>query len=231
MKVLAVIPGRAGSKGVPGKNVRPFHGKPLLCYSIESALESELIDTIVVSSDGNHILNVAESYEGVKLHKRAAKHASDVSPIADTLIQILAQEQQVDYLVLLQPTSPLRTGKQIDEAIRLLEARPKANSVISVIRMDDIHPARMYWKGGKDILSPIMKEFVELRRQEIPPAFYRNGSIYVTRAQALLKHRSVMVPPNCAYEMSIQTWLNIDDQRDVLMAEVMIKAWKEGSIK
>lgn len=230
MKVLAVIPGRSGSKGVPGKNIKIFGGKPLIAYSIESALESKLIDRIVVSSDGDEILNAAKNYPDVILHKRRNDLANDTSPIGDSLKEILEGQGSFDYLLLLQPTSPLRSGKQIDEALKLLESRPNANSVISVIRMDDIHPARMYWQGDEQMLSPIMDKYVEKRRQEIPPAYYRNGSIYVVRVSEFRETGSVMSAPNCAYVMPSETWLNIDDTRDLLMAEPMIKAWKAGEI-
>lgn len=233
MKVLAVIPGRAGSKGVPGKNSNILDGKPLICYSIEAALESKLITDIVVSSDGEDILNIAESYDSVYCHSRTSDLATDSSPIGDTLVEIINQfEERPEFIVLLQPTSPLRAGRQIDEAIGLLSKTPNCNSVISVIRMDDVHPARMYWiESQAQTLKPIIQEFETARRQDIPPAFYRNGAIYVTRVPQFLESRSVMTGPSCGYEMSGQTWLNIDDKRDVIIAEPLIKAWKAGEIK
>jgi CMP-N,N'-diacetyllegionaminic acid synthase len=233
MKVLAVIPGRAGSKGVPGKNSKVFDGKPLIGYAIEAALESKLITDIVVSSDGEQILKIASSYESVQCHNRRNDLATDSSPIGDTLVEIINQfEERPEFIVLLQPTSPLRTGQQIDEAIGLLSAASNCNSVISVIRMDDVHPARMYWmEKDSEPMKPIIQEFETARRQDIPPAFYRNGAIYVTRVPQFLETKSVMTGPSCGYEMSGQTWLNIDDKRDVIIAESLIKAWKAGEIE
>lgn len=233
MKVLAVIPGRSGSKGVPGKNSKAFDGKPLIGYAIEAALDSNLITDIVVSSDGEEILNIASSYDSVQCHNRRNDLATDSSPIADTLKEIIHQfEESPDFIVLLQPTSPLRTGRQIDEAISLLSSAPNCNSVISVIRMDDVHPARMYWMEKEArLMKPIIQEFESARRQDIPPAYYRNGAIYVTRVIQFLETNSVMTSPSCGYEMSGQTWLNIDDKRDVIIAESLIKAWKAGDIE
>lgn len=233
MKVLAVIPGRAGSKGVPGKNSKIFDGKPLVGYAIEAALESKLITDIVVSSDGEEILNIASSYESVYCHNRRNDLAIDSSPIGDTLVEIIHEfEERPEFIVLLQPTSPLRTGKQIDEAIKLLLNASDCNSVISVIRMDDVHPARMYWmEKESQPMKPIIREFETARRQDIPPAFYRNGAIYVTRVPQFMETKSVMTGPSCGYEMSGQTWLNIDDIRDVIISESLIKAWKAGEIK
>lgn len=233
MGVLAVIPGRSGSKGVPGKNSKFFDGKPLIAYAIESALESKLITDIVVSSDGEEILKIAASYSSVISHWRRNDLASDSSPIGDTLEEIINQFAELpEFIVLLQPTSPLRTGKQIDEAISLMSSASDCNSVISVIRMDDVHPARMYWmEGPTSPMEPIIREFETARRQDIPPAYYRNGAIYVTRVQQFLKTKSVMTGPSCGYLMSGQTWLNIDDNRDVIIADSLIKAWKAGEIK
>lgn len=233
MKVLAVIPGRAGSKGVPGKNSKVFDGKPLISYAIEAALESKLITDIVVSSDGEEILRIASLYELVKLHNRRKDLATDSSPIGDTLVEIINQfEEHPEFIVLLQPTSPLRTGRQIDEAIGLLFTASNCNSVISVVRMDDVHPARMYWMENEiQPMKPIIQEFETARRQDIPAAFYRNGAIYVTRVSKFLETKSVMTSPSCGYEMSGQTWLNIDDKRDMVIAESLIKAWKAGEIE
>ena len=114
MKVLAVIPGRAGSKGVPGKNSKVFDGKPLIGYAIEAALESKLITDIVVSSDCEEILKIASSYESVRCHGRRNDLATDSSPIGDTLVEIINQfEECPEYIVLLQPTSSLRWMKRI----------------------------------------------------------------------------------------------------------------------
>ena len=233
MRVLAVIPGRSGSKGISGKNSKVFDGKPLISYAIESAIESKLITDIVVSSDGDEILEIARTYEIVHCHKRSNQLATDSSPIEDTLIEIINQfDEMHEFVILLQPTSPLRTGKQIDEAIAQLSGSPNFNSVISVIRMDDVHPARMYWMENEaQAMKPIIQELETARRQDIPPAFYRNGAIYVTRVPQFLETKSVMTGPSCGYEMSGQTWLNIDDKRDVIIAESLIKAWKAREIE
>jgi CMP-N-acetylneuraminic acid synthetase len=233
MKVLAVIPARGGSKGVPGKNSMVFDGKPLISYAIDAAIDSTLITDVVVSSDSEEILNIAANYSKVRLHKRTSDLASDISPIGDTLVEIIKQADEApNYLVLLQPTSPLRTGAQVDDVIKMLTNSPHCNTAISVIRMDDVHPARMYWVEEKiGLMTPILKEFETARRQDIPGAFYRNGAIYATRVNKVLENKSVIVPPSCAYEMSGETWLNIDDKRDVLIADALIKAWKAGKIK
>lgn len=231
MNVLALIPARGGSKGVPGKNKTVICGKPLIQYSIEAALESSLISDIWVSSDDDQILNIARDFKRIKINQRPSALASDSSPIVDTILYLLENAGYIyDAIVLLQPTSPIKNGKQIDEAIGVLVSNPQANSVISVCSLNDIHPSRMYWLD-KETLRPILSEMEEKRRQEIPPAYFRNGAIYVTRVTAIMNHRKVMIKPSIAYVMPGSQLLNIDEPRDLLIAETLISAWKKGQLK
>lgn len=230
MKVFALIPARGGSKGVPGKNIAIIDGKPLLSYTIEAALNSSKITEICVSSDDDSILSIARQYPKVSIHHRSQVLSSDSSPVTDTLYEILRNKKEsFNVLSILQPTSPIRTGHQIDEAIALLVANLKINSVISVVPMNDIHPARMYWKSDND-LYPILQEYEQTRRQDIPIAYYRNGAIYLVRTNAFLEHGSVMAKPSIGYEMPISQLLNIDEPRDLLIAESLISAWKKGTL-
>ncbi len=229
MKVIAIIPARGGSKGVPKKNIYPILNKPLIAYTIEAALESKKIDTIWVSSDEEEILDICRAYDNVNLHKRSSEIALDNSSVLDTIKVVLdSAKSTYDAIMLLQPTSPLKTGKQIDESIALLEKNEHASSVVSVCKMTDVHPARMYWK--KDTLEPIMPEFEQVRRQDIPPAYYRNGCIYLVRTNAFITTGQVMAKPALPYEMPTNWLLNIDEPRDILIAEPLIKAWKSGHL-
>lgn len=229
MRVLAIIPARSGSKGVPGKNWRVFDGKPLISYTIESALKSELISEIVVSSNADEVINLVSDLSEIKLHKRSDLLSTDESPIAETILDILSQQEVMpEYLCLLQPTSPLRTSKQIDKAINLLQKSTFHNSLISMVRMDDIHPARMYrFDEEKNTVKPIIDFQKENRRQELSPVFFRNGAIYITRLSAFLKSHSFMADPILPYEMPYLSWLNIDHMRDAIIAEALIRNWKK----
>lgn len=226
MKVIAIIPARGGSKGVPGKNKKQVDGKPLVAYSIEAAQQSRLLSEIWVSSDDEEILSIASGYPGIKLHKRAGVLATDSSPVTDTVKDIL-NGSSADAIMLLQPTAPIRTGEDIDKAIGLLEKNTQANTIISVVAMHDIHPARMYWKK-EDKLTSIFPEFEQARRQDIPPAYYRNGSIYLVRREAFERSHSMMVQPVVPYLMPLDWLLNIDEPRDMIVAEALIPAWKKG---
>lgn len=231
MKVIAIIPARSGSKGVPGKNSALVCGKPLISYTIEAALASKLISKIVVSSDGAEILNIARKYPDVFIHERQVELASDTSPVTETVYEILKKEAiQFDFILLLQATAPIRTGKQIDEAILSLKSKQEYNTLISVVAMYDTHPARMYWKDREHGLKPILEKYEQHRRQDIPPAYYRNGSMYLTRISSFLKSQSLMTGPIVAYEMPLAQMLNIDEPRDMLIAEVLVEEWKKGNL-
>lgn len=229
MKVIAIIPARGGSKGVPGKNKKIIDGKPLIGYSIEAALQSKLLSQIWVSSDDPEIINITRQYPGIQIHERDGSLATDHSPVADTIKEII-KLTDCDAIMLLQPTAPIRTSENIDEAIGLLQASVDINSVISVVAMNDIHPARMYWRK-ESILTSILPEFEQARRQDIPPAYYRNGSIYLVRRAAFEQHHSVMVKPTIPYIMPLDWLLNIDEPRDIIIADALIPAWKKGLLE
>ena len=228
MKVLAIIPARGGSKGIPKKNSLIFDGLTLVDYAIKSAIESQTIKKTIVSSDDELILNNAKNYKNVHIHKRIEKLASDTSPIIDTVLELVKDNPDFEYLVLLQPTSPLRKGIEIDKAVNILKQNKDLSSVISVVETDDVHPARMYWSEKNHKLNPILPEFEQHRRQDIPKALYRNGAIYVCRLSALLKQKSIMAKPSGSFIMDGKYLLNIDDKRDLIIAESLIKAWKNA---
>ena len=232
MKVIAIIPARGGSKGVPGKNRRKILGKPLINYTVEKALASNLLSDIWVSSDCAKILECVKEFKGIKVHKRSPELATDNSPITSTVSEILNfydSQNLPDAIMLLQPTSPIREVSDIDQSITIICNKININSVISVCAMHDIHPARMYWNKN-DILEPILGEFETVRRQEIPIALNRNGSIYLVRTESFLNHNSLMAKPSFGYEMSENKLLNIDCKRDMLVAEVLINAWNKGDL-
>lgn len=226
MKVIAIIPARGGSKGIKNKNIYPIYGKPLISYTIEAAIKSRLLNKIVVSSDSDEILEVATSWREVTLHQRDNKIAQDKSPVTHTVHSVLKSfDESFDAIMLLQPTSPIRTSEQIDKAIQLFEKKEKANSLISVVPMNDTHPARMYWKNEEERLRPIMEKFEQMRRQDIPTAWYRNGSIYMTRTMAFMEKLEIMIKPSIGFEMPLSQLLNIDEPRDILIASVLIEEW------
>ncbi len=226
MKILGLIPARGGSKGVPDKNIKLIDGKPLIAYTIEAAKESKLLTKIVVSTDSNKIIDIVKKYHCNYL-KRSSKNAQDTSTIEPVIFEVLDQlKSDFDIIVLLQPTAPIREGKDIDEVIKLFIENKKLECVVSVVELNDIHPARMYNLDESFKMLPLNKNLEKRRRQDLPSVFLRNGAIYAVKVSEFLKDKTLIRENKKAYVMPESKWLNIDTPRDLLFAEVMIKEWK-----
>lgn len=223
-KILGIIPARGGSKGIPHKNIRFLNKRPLIYYSIRAAEQSRLLDHFVVSTDDAQIAQMAQSLHSPVV-LRPAKLAQDDTPMVPVLLHALEElakkGQTFDHVIVLQPTCPLRTAKDIDQALTLL-LETKADSVVSVYQVFDHHPARMYAvKRGR--LVPLMKEGTFTRRQSLPPVYHRNGAIYAMRANVLLKDKTVVGKDARAYIMPREVSVNIDDEVDLKLAEILLK--------
>lgn len=233
MKVLAIIPARGGSKGVPDKNIRIVAGRPLIAYAIECAQESRLINRIIVSTDSPIIAHTASDYSAEVL-MRPSHLAQDDTPMPPVLLHVLQtlqeNEEKYDLIVLLQITSPIRTGQDIDHVVEMFASAPDLDAVISVVPMDDVHPARMYTLDEGKWMNPYIESGEEARRQDLPVVYYRNGCIYAIRSEILKDKKSLMVKNKKAYIMPAKWLANIDDERDLIIAEALIKMWKSGQL-
>ena len=228
MAVTAVIPARSGSKGVPGKNTMLLGGKPLVTHAIEVALRSQHVKDIIVTSDSEEVRSICDGIPQVVFCQRPSALSGDEVAIG-SVIQDLFNSGFIksDLILLLQPTSPLRTAGQVDEAIDLICDRKEVNSVASIIQMNDVHPARMYEKEG-GLLRSLNPKWESNRRQELPNVFCRNGAIYISKTAEIMRSATFMNAPTMGYEMSPLHWLNIDDMRDAVVAEAMFVAWSKG---
>jgi CMP-N-acetylneuraminic acid synthetase len=228
MKILGIIPARGGSKGVPGKNILQVDGKPLLAYAIACGEASEKISQVVVSTDSPEIAQVAKDY-GAQVMLRPQELAADASDVADavrfTLEGFQKKGEQFDRIVLLQPTAPLRTGKNIDEAINLMEHSGN-DAVISVVKVEDNHPARMYDvnDGNMTALHP---EWEKRRRQDLPEYYLRNGCIYAIKTDVFLTEKTLMPTLKSAYIMNEKWWVNVDTPTDIYLLERLMPLWKK----
>jgi CMP-N-acetylneuraminic acid synthetase len=233
MKILAVIPARLGSKGVPGKNIIKFDGKPLIQYAVDCALNSNLLEKIIINSDDQSILNTVDDKNSERIIKelRPKELGSDNSSIVDVVLHTLSQiKDKYDLVILLQVTSPLRTSQDIKEIVELFTKDEKLEGVVSVVPMDDMNPARMYELGSDSDLKPLMKEAEATRRQDLKPVYYRNGCFYAVKTEVLVQQKTFMPTYKRAYVMNPDLLLNIDSFRDVKLAEVLIKAWKNKEL-
>jgi CMP-N,N'-diacetyllegionaminic acid synthase len=219
---LAIIPARGGSKRLPRKNVLDLNGKPLIAYSIEAGLDSSYIDKVVVTSDDDEILTISKKYGAVTIN-RPNELASDIATTFDAIKHAVDNCEKYDYIVLLQPTSPLRNEKHIDEAVELLESK-KSNAVVSVCKMDH----NPMWSNVLDH-SLSMKgflgdEILNKRGQDLDKYYRLNGAIYICETDKLLKEESFFLKDNIfAYKMNRESSIDIDEEIDFKMAKVFLK--------
>lgn len=230
MNILTVIPARGGSKGVPRKNVRPVGGKPLIAWSIEAAAKSKMVDFFCVSTDDDEIADTAREY-GAEVLYRPSDIAGDRTPMVEVVqhaLQICEERRgcTYDYLLLLQPTAPLRTAEDIDEALKnLLEAG--ADSVISMYQVEDAHPARMYLVED-GYLVPFYQEPPGSLRQDLPKVFHRNGAIYACKTALIKKEGKLWGGKMVPYIMPKERSANIDDLQDLVIADFLLSRLQEG---
>lgn len=218
---LAIIPARGGSKRLPRKNILDLAGKPLIGWSIEAGLKSKYIDKVIVSSEDNEILEIAGKY-GSETIKRPDILASDTATSFDAINHTVENTENYDYVVLLQPTSPLRTADQIDEAIELLEEK-NAGAVVSVCEMDH-NPlwSNTLPKDG-NMNHFIRDEIRDIRSQDLEKYYRLNGAIYICDTSRLLNEKSFFLHDNIfAYYMDRESSVDIDEKIDFKFAEILI---------
>jgi CMP-N,N'-diacetyllegionaminic acid synthase len=227
LSVLALITARGGSKGLPGKNLRPLGGRPLVAWSVEQARASTLIDRTVISSDDGAIIKAAVAAGAEAPFVRPATLAIDTASSVEVALHALAEMgQPFDLLVLLQPTSPLRETADIDACIRLV-AEGGAPSAVSVTPA-----AKSPWwmqsldKAGR--LSPLLPPVDASRRQDLPQAFVPNGAVYVVRSDWLGARRAFLGPGSVGHVMPPERSVDIDTLLDFRLAELIVADRESG---
>lgn len=224
MNVLAIIPARGGSKGVPRKNIKFLDGMPLISYSIKSAYKSKCVLKIAVSSEDNEILKTANEYPVISI-KRPESLAMDDSATIDTIIHALDFLENKGYvpniIILLQPTSPLRTSLDIDCSLNIF-LKNKCDSVISVCEFSH----SPYWglKMKGEYLKPVFgNKYLKKRRQDLPTIYLPNGAIFISTPQYLKKHRTFYSEKTIPYIMPAERSIDIDTELDFKLAELILK--------
>lgn len=226
---LAIIPARGGSKRLPRKNTLPLNNKPLISYSIQAGLECQHINTVLVSSDDPETLRISQKL-GAQVIQRPSILARDTSSTFEAIKHAIENTHNHDYIVLLQPTSPLRVAKHITQAIELLELK-NADAIISVCEMDH----SPLWSNTLDSslsMSNFLSDEVENKRSQNLKTFYRlNGAIYICKTSKLLKNKSFMLKENIyAYVMDKKDSIDIDEKHDFDLAEVILKNYEHHDL-
>ena len=223
---LAIIPARGGSKRLPRKNLLDLCGKPLIAWSIEAALKSKYISKIIVSSDDEEILNIAKEYKADFI-KRPDELASDTATTFDALKHTLENVGKYDYVVLLQPTSPLRSEKHIDEAIELLKEK-NADAIISVCEMEHSPLWSNTLDENLDMSNFLRDEVLNKRSQDLPKYYRLNGAIYICKTDKLLENKGFFLKENIyAYKMNKKHSVDIDEEIDFIIAREIKKLIKQ----
>ena len=226
MNSIGVIPARGGSKGIPHKNLVDLAGKPLIVYTIEEALKSSL-DKVVVSTDCDKIYEVAAKY-GVEIIKRPQDLSKDDTPTLPVIHHtLLACNEEFDLIATLQPTSPLRKAKHIDEAMGLIKKYEDADSLVSVVKVPHNMVPNSLMQKKQDFVETLEDANESILRRQDKSSFYaRNGvAIYLTKSKNINKY--IFGGKTLGYEMSRIESIDIDDPIDVDIAELFLRYIEE----
>lgn len=219
---LAIILARGGSKRLPRKNVLKLNGKPLIAWSIKAGLNSKYIDKVVVSSDDDEILEIAKKY-GANTIKRPAKLANDEASSFVAIKHTIENSEKYDFIVLLQPTSPLRDESHIDESIELLELK-KSDAIISVSEVEHSPLWCNKLPDDENMENFLPNEILNKRSQDLDKFYRLNGAIYICETNKLLQEETFFLKKNIhAYIMPKLNSVDIDDELDFKIAEALFQ--------
>ena len=219
MTLLALIPARGGSKGIPRKNIRSFLGKPLLQWSIDAALASASVDQVVVTTDDPEIAEIAQLCGAEVPFLRPAEFASDTAPGIAPVLHCLEQLPHVSDVLLLQPTSPLRTTDDIDSIVTLRQ-QTACESAVSIAPSVK-HPAWMYGLKENQLLEPLLPLDAAYCRQELSASYVLNGALYLASRQLLIREKTFITPNTVGYVMPAERSVDIDTILDWKWAEFL----------
>ena len=207
--VLALIPARGGSEGLPGKNILPVAGRTLLAWTVDAARGARCIDRVVLSSDDEAIMSAARACGCEAPFRRPAELATATATTIDVLLHALDAVPGHDIVVLLQPTSPLRSAADIDAACERL-AQSGAPACVSVCLVEQ-SPYWMYRLGDNQALLPVLEAPTNVtRRQDLPAVYTLNGAIYVAQTDWLRRTRTFLTRETVAYVMPVERSIDID---------------------
>lgn len=220
--ILAIIPARGGSKAVPRKNLREIAGKPLIAWAIEEGRKSQYIDRLILSSEDAEIIHIAQSWGCEVPFVRPAELARDETPGIEPVLHALsALPERYDYVVLLQPTSPLRLAEDIDGCVETC-LRHQAPTCVTVTEVDH-SPFWMYRLDPSRHLAPLIdQKNIPDRRQDSPKVYILNGAVYVAHTAWLQQHRTFLTAETVAHIMPRERSLDVDTELDLKICESLI---------
>lgn len=224
MRPLVIIPARGGSKGLPGKNIKSLNGQPLIAYTINAARKVFDDDQIIVSTDDAEIKSEVESMGLTVPFLRPSELATDTASTRDVLLHAVSWYEQysgeVDFIVLLQPTSPLRTSKHIREAVEMF--KDEIDMVVSV-KETASNPYYVLFEENEEGYLKKVKESKATRRQDVPKVWEYNGAIYVISKKSIVMKEMSQFDRVRKYEMETKASIDIDDQFDFMLCEFLLR--------
>lgn len=227
MRIIAIIPARGGSKGLPKKNILELFGKPLIAWSIEASLKSQYITKTIVSSDCDEILNISSQYgaETLKRPEELALDTSPTEPVIKHVLDNLNEYEKFDYIILLQATSPLRDETIIDNAFEHL-FNNNAAALISVNEIDNkiLKAFKLNTNGYLEGISNNIFPFS--RRQDLPKVFMPNGAIYIIKTEDFLKSNRLFTSKTIHFLMDENKSYDIDTIDDLKKCDEILKEIK-----
>lgn len=227
-RVLALIPARSGSKGLPGKNIKPIAGKPLIAWSIEQGIKSDFIDEVIVSTDSNEIAKIAAKYGATIPFIRPANLSNDRAKTMDVILHAIKyydlQNTPFDILVLLEPTSPQRDNLDIDTSLEMLENSNSAESIVGISKIESCHPEFLVSLQDGFLQSYLDNGFRVSRRQDIDDLFFYEGSIYASYTHSLVSRKNFYHDRTLGYVVPKWKSFEIDDLTDFIIVEALLKA-------
>ena len=233
-KVLAVIPARGGSKGVPRKNIKLLCGKPLVAWSIEAGKNSRYVDKIIVSTEDIEIAEISKKYSAEVPFFRPAELATDTALPAEALLHALnyleKKGEYYDYIVQLDPTSPLRTAEDIDRALEMLLNNPAANSIVGMAKPESAHPDFIVSLSATGIIKPlgsglgIGTNAPAKMRQELGELYFPEGTVYISDVPTFKIKKSFYHESTMAYPVERYKQFEIDEEMDFVVVEALMKS-------
>jgi CMP-N,N'-diacetyllegionaminic acid synthase len=231
MNFLIVIPARAGSKGLPGKNIKNLHGKPLISYSIEAAIQSDLRLDVLVSTDGQEIADAAKKNGALVPFLRPAEISGDKATSQAVLLHAVEfyenfKKLKIDWALLLQPTNPLIRSEDLNGAMKLaIKLQTKVDTIISTVDMPAHLPASLFTLESDGSIKKLFPHIKQGRRQDNNSKLVKtNGSIFMVKRDYLFANKKIFSPRIAAYLMPKSRYVDIDDAEDFNIASIMLDA-------
>ncbi len=232
MRNIAIIPARGGSKRIPKKNIKDFCGKPIIAYSIEAALQSELFEEVMVSTDSSEIADIARRYGASVPFMRSKSTSGDYATTEDVLLEVIRQYKDTgiwfDTVCCIYPTAPFVTSGKLTTAYCMMKDHCEADAVVPIVRFS--YPPQRGFVKESGFLRYQYPENSMKRSQDLEPLYHDSGQFYVCKTEALENYHDLICPKSIPYEIPAEEAQDIDNYSDWLIAELKFKSMLQKKV-